>query len=318
MNTYLIEKKIYTHAEIFEHNNFTLNGYSFQNWEYSPANGCSGDAWLITKDVSGETMIEAINNFNSGLQPILSRASFISQCGMQYDVNPMFVFKKNDNPESIFFLDYIEESEEVPLMFMEEEHESLIKSLEYEKDAVFDFLTASNNSVTYHSRLVSLIMALEAIAGEKEAESVCKKCGDMNTYLTTDKTYIRDEILKDKDLYEKIYAYKTGIRNAIFHGKYHRTTDGTDYATLIYEKIVQYFNTKYGYKISTDVIGAPRNGLGKYQKSLLWAKPKDPAKKINLKTLLPLYKEAIGVSRSGLPFDDDFEEIRDTPKKEKY
>lgn len=288
-NKYLIEKKVYTYSEIFDHLNFEINGYYFKNWDFNHQKGPFGDAWLIRKEIEASNFIDAINVFLDELTPILSRACFISQCGMQYNINPLFVLRKNNNDENIFYFHFMEESEETNLCFMEEEQKTLIESLKYENDAVFDFLSASNNSLTYHSRLASLIMALESIAGDKEVTDKCK-CGIERKYISTNKSIIK-EVLDDDELYKKIYNYSDGIRNMIFHGKYYTTKDGTDYASIIYKKITHYFNTKHNFKISNEVVGAPRNGLGKYGEIKFFVKPKNPETTFDLKSLLEMYEE---------------------------
>ncbi len=289
MNEYSIERKIYTYSEIFEHLNFQIHGYYFKNYDFSQQEGAFGDAWLIKKEIRANNFIDAINLFNKELKPILSRACFISQCGMQYDINPLFCFKKNDNPDRIFYFHFMEKRDESNLCFMQEEQQSLVKSMEYQDDAVFDFLSASNNSLTYHSRLASLIMALESIAGETKKIEYCT-CGKERKYVTTNKDTIK-EILNDNELYKKIYDHSEGIRNIIFHGKYFRPEDGTDYASIIYKKIIEYFNSKYGLKIDTNIVGAPRNGLGKYGESKFFVKPKYTKTTFNLKSLLEMYEE---------------------------
>lgn len=316
MNKYLIEQKVYTYSEIWELLAFDFNGFNFKNWEYGEGAICLGNAWLVKKEVTVPSAIDAMNIFKKGLDIVLIRASFISQCSIQFYVNPFFILKLNDNPDKAFYLHFITESEEVPLHFMEDEQFSLAKSFEYTNDIVFDFLSASNSCLTNHSRLVSLIMALEAIAGEKEVEKCCTQCGlKAPKYFATNKQYIRDEILKDKDLYNKIYAHTHGYRNAVFHGKSFGFTDGVDYADLIYKKIIEYFNTKYGLKINTDVVGAPRNGLGKYGKSNVWAKPKNKDEEISLILLMPMYEEVNDNrfnNKDDLQFGLKFDYIGDT------
>lgn len=292
MNSYLIEQKVYTYSEIMKHQFFDINGFYFQNWNYGDGDMCLGNAWLVKKEIMAPSAVDAMNIFKKDLDIILIRASFISQCSIQFDINPFLILKLNNNPDNAFYLHFITEIKESALTFESNEQFSLRKSFEYMNDIVFDFLSASNNCLTNHSRLVSLIMALEAIAGEKEVQKCCTNCGlQAPKYFATNKQYIRDEILKDKELYTKIYAHNDGYRNAVFHGKSFGFTDGVDYADLIYKKIIEYFNSNYSFKINTNVVGTPRNGLGKYGKSNVWAKPKNLDQDISLRTLMLIYEE---------------------------
>ncbi len=290
MNTYLIQQKVESYAEIFEHDIFNINGYTFEHWKYDLTTPLE-NAWLVHKTISANNIIQAMNMFRDSLIPILNRASFVSQCGIQYQVNSIFVLKTNDNPENIFFMCSLHKSEEVSLCFQTEERESLEILMNMDNEVVFDFLTASNLSMTNHARLVPMILALEALSGEKEAVSNCPHCDkEARRYTSTDKEKIK-EILGD-DLYKVIYDYKEGLRNKLFHGKLFEAGDGIDYAQKVYEKIISFFNKKYKTKISEDVVGAPRNGLGKYSLVKVWAKPKTSSTyPINLRTLLPLFDE---------------------------
>lgn len=290
MNTYRIEQRIESFSEIFEHDIFSINDYTFEHWDYRDFQPYS-NSWLAYKTITASNMLEAMNMFRKGLIQILNRASFVSQCGMQYWVNSMFVLKTNSNPDNIFFMQSLHEFTEVPLSFQSEERDSLKILMEVDNEAVFYFLTESNLSMTNNARLVPLILALEALAGEKEITSTCNECGDKSRkYKSTNKEKIK-EILGDK-LFFAVYDYKTGLRNRLFHGKISDLSDGIDYAQEIYEKIILFFNKTYKTEISEDVIGAPRNGMGKYNMAKTWAKPKqNNTYFLGLRTLLPLFNE---------------------------
>lgn len=301
MNTYLIQQKVESFSEIYEQDKFTINGYLFEQWEYKHLEP-NENAWLIQKHIDSENIIDAMNQFKNELIPILNRVSLISQCGIQCVENSIFVLKTNNNQENIFFLIALDDSEEVPLSFQTEEIESLKKIINMENEVIFDLLSVSNLSMTNHSRLVPLILALEAMAGEREIISQCSKCGDTSRkYLSTDKEKIK-LILDDSNLYKKIYHHNDGLRNKLFHGKIFEFRDGVDYAQRIYDQIIRYFNKVYGTKICTETIGVPRNGLGKYTKGKVWAKPKSTNDILDLRTLLPLFNKK---RKSGFRIQDD-------------
>ncbi len=92
-----------------------------------------------------------------------------------------------------------------------------------------------------------LIIALESIAGEESIN-------------VTDKDYIKNVILKDNALFDKIFQHGTGIRNKIFHGKEVEIKD--NYVKKIYKSIVKYFNTKYHTTINLNVVNPQRTFSG--------------------------------------------------------
>jgi hypothetical protein len=52
-----------------------------------------------------------------------------------------------------------------------------------------------------------LLSSLEAIAGGRKTKR----------FLTTDKGFIEKQILKDKSLFDDLFAYGTGVRNKLLH-----------------------------------------------------------------------------------------------------
>ncbi len=288
MNTYLIQQKVESFSEIHKHNIFSVSNYTFEDWKYEYLTPRE-NAWLVHKEIKANNINEAIKTFEDGLIPILNIASFVSQCGIQYKLNSIFVLRKNNNSENIFFMQASNISKESTLSFQTEEKESLEILMKMDNKVVFDFLHASNLSMTNHGRLTPMILAIEAIAGEKEISETCS-CGKVRRYQSTDKVKIK-QILGD-ELNDMIYKHKIGLRNKLFHGKTFELGDRVDYAQRIYEKIISFFNKESETKISTDVVGAPRNGLGKYSGVQLLAKPKsNNIYTIDLRTMLPLFNE---------------------------
>lgn len=263
MNKYLIEHKIKTIAEIWgsteNKQSFNFHGFEFRQWEFSIPQGAIGDAWIAKREVEAKDAESAVQFFRKELLDIVRRVALISQCFASADFEPYFILRLNNNPEQAFFLSYSEESEHVSLPFGEEEKESLEKLEKFPNPVVLEYIAQSGRAATYTTRLAMLIIALESIAGEITQ-------GKTNT------RYIKDEILKNDKLYDEIFKFGIGIRNKIFHGK--EIVGGKDYAQIIYDRIIEFFNIKYGTKINTDVSQPQRHPFGNYYGYTGWFQPR--------------------------------------------
>lgn len=257
MNEYKITHKIKTLAEIWQP--FDYNGFKFRQWDFTPASGPIGEAWIAEKEIKATNLSEAISRFRKDLLEIVQRCCFVSQCYFSLIPESWMVVKKNNNPDNIFFLRFTKEEKTVPLHFDKEEIESLKKLESFPRKPAFMYLNESTNAVTFYSRLAMLIIALESIAGEKSPN-------------VTDKDYIKNNILKDGQLFDEIFAFRNGIRNKIFHGKDVILTE--NYINKIYKKIVEYFNSEFGTQINLDVVDPQRTPWGNYEELSSFFKPK--------------------------------------------
>lgn len=263
MNTYLIEHKIKTITELWDFaenkQSFNFCGFEFRQWDFNISDGAMGDAWIAKREVEAKDAESAIQFFRKELIDIVRRVAFVSQCFASADLEPYFILRLNDNPEQVFFLSYSEESEHVSLHFGEEEKESLEKLEKFPNPVVLEYIAQSGRAATYTTRLAMLVIALESIAGEISPGK-------------TNMQYIKDEILKNYDLHDEIFKFGTGIRNKIFHGK--EIVGGKDYAQLIYDRIIDFFNVKYGTKINTAVSQPQRHLFGNYYGYRGWLQPR--------------------------------------------
>jgi hypothetical protein len=116
-----------------------------------------------------------------------------------------------------------------------------------------------------------LASSLEGIAGER-------KTGE------TDHEYVKNTILKDEELHDKIFKYKDGIRNQLLHGK--KVDSGmhgdTPYVEIVYRKIIEYFNENHGTKIKTNVKNPPRTLGLNYDMWRGWLTPFSDENQINI------------------------------------
>ncbi len=285
MNRYLIEHKIKTLAHVWA-KCITYDGYEFRQWDRESQDKPNARALISHKSIDAQTVNDAIYAFREGLFRLVDRIAFLSQCYTSTEVQPFMIVRENDNSEKILYLYYSKESEGVPLGFSDREIEGLKKLESYtEKGDVFRYIREAANASSYYARLMMLISALEAIAGEKTGTK----------FKQTDKNYIRDHVLKDSDLYDKIYKYGDGIRNRLLHGgkvdlseTEHRDID---YVDKIYKAIVRYFNENYGTAINTKVVKPLRSPYGNYEVYNLWLKPKEMRGALDLKTVIAQFTE---------------------------
>ncbi len=245
MNSYKITQKIKTLAHL--HQPFDYEGFHFKQWGSTVKEGPTGHAWIADKLIEAGDIAKANNEFHKNLSKIIVQCCFVSQCYFRIISEPFMVLKQNDNPNNIIYLYHTKERKEVPLPFRKEEIES-VKHLEsFPRKVAFMYINESTNTTSFYSRLAMLIIALESIAGEKSTS-------------VTDKDCIKDDILKDNALFDKIFEHGTGIRNKIFHGKEVEIRE--NYVKKIYKSIVKYFNTEYHTTINLNVVQPQRTFSG--------------------------------------------------------
>jgi hypothetical protein len=299
VNTYFIEHKIRTLAKLWD-KKFTHNGFEFRQWDFTLQDGPIGGTWIARKAIEAQTAIVAINSFRKSLFRLVDRIAFLGQCYTFANVESFVIVRQNDNPTRVFFFQCAEETVGVRLSFDEGEIKSLTQLESYkEKGDVFRYLREAANASSYYTRLVMLISALEAIAGEKTGKKGHKQ---------TDKAYIRDHILKDTKLHDKIFKYGDGIRNRLLHGgkidlgaAEHRDID---YVDSIYRAIVRYFNENHGTEINTRVVRPLRTPYSNFTVDRAWLKPRQKGYVFDLKTVSEHYAEQYhrsGTAHAALP-----------------
>lgn len=283
MNEYLIEHKIKTLSQLSEP--FDYEGFNFRQWDFNYRNGWLGEAWISKKTIVAKNATEAINNFRKELIPIADCIAFVSQCYTTVELEPFMILKQNNNLEKILFLRYSYESKGVPLHFNDEEKNAL-KSLEnFKEKHTFRYLRESTNSSTFYTRLAMLVAALESIAGQKLIKD--KKY--------TNKEYIEKEIIKDENLFKKIFTYGEGIRPQLFHGcEIDLDSENINYVAEIYKKIVNFFNNKFNTKINIGVVNPQRTPFGNYRGGSVWLKLKNKENDINIKDVVEIFEKAFG------------------------
>lgn len=258
MATYIIQRRIDTLLELWEP--FELDGFSFRASGVDLIEGTQ-NGWVAKKEVEAETAKEAFNTSSKNFRRLVDRIAFIGQCQTTADLEDFLITKPND---SRFFWRCSKKRAPVPLQFNGEEVNSLRKSYDHEHNGdVFRYLTEAVNATSFYTMLVMLTSALESIAG-----SVTNERG----FRRVDKNYIAENILKDSNLCSRIFGHGAGIRNQILHGGFvdEKMHGGTDYNSIIYKAIINFFNEKHGFEISTEAVGTPRTVTGNYGIWMHW------------------------------------------------
>lgn len=278
MNTYIIEHKVRTLAELYEgiagNGIFEFRGFQFRQWDFTIAQGAVGEAWIARKEIQAYDFLDAISSFRRDLLDIVRRVSFVSQCFTTAELESFFVFRINNNPSQSFYYNFSEDAGPVPLHFDEDEKTSLLKLEDFNRPMALEYIAQSTRSATYTTRLAMLIIALESIAGEVTSGK-------------TDMEFIKKKILKDEDLHDEIFHFGTGVRNKIFHGKEIVATE-KNYVKVVYDKIIDFFNEEYRTSIDRSVIDPQRTPFGNYRGTHGWFRPSKEFSDWDLKRLIEI------------------------------
>ncbi len=265
MPGYIIEHKINTIARL--HESFESLGFVVSPHQYDIGEGtCSG--WIARTEVSARDVHVAAHQVGPELYNLVDKIAFVTQCYAVVAKEP-FLIKRTDRRNE-FFLRVSRVQKPVSLNFLDDQRESLkaLATFQEEQGPPFRYLREAINTTSFYPRLAMLVAALEAIAGEGKDGK-------------TDREYIRNEVLKDSELCDRIFKYGDGIRNQVLHGKkIDQDLHGDiEYTDEIYRKIVRYFNAKHGTKINTRARNTPRS-FGDYRFYDHWYQPNTSTKDV--------------------------------------
>lgn len=281
MLTYVVHHKIDTLLELWEP--FDFNGFSFSAWSVDYQAGRQ-DGWLVEKAIEADTVEEAYRLFSLQFFPLVDRIAFIGQCHTTAELETFIITKPNDNR---FFWRYAKKRGTVSLHFSGDEVQSLAALDQYEeKGDVFRYLREATNATSFYTMHVMLVSALEAMAGTTDETGRRK----------ANREYIANKILKDKQLCDRLFKYKEGIRNQILHGGFvdHGMHGGTNYNSIVYNAIINHFNDCYGLKIRETAKGVPRTITGSYDVWWHWCEWVKDDTRISLQLLNQKFDAADG------------------------
>jgi len=311
VNRYAIQHKIRTLAELYPDGAFSSEGFQFSQWDFSWSHGPAGQAWHASKTIDAQDADTAIRSFRSALSRVADRIAFVSQCFTTIEDQPFLILKEDNNPSMTFFFYHSSESGAVPLAFDDDERAALEALSSYEeKGNVFRLLREATNAPWFYPRFTMLVAALEAMAGEVLTADGKGKI--------TNREYIKDVILRDENLTNKIFRYRDGLRNQILHGRPidEKAHAGVDYIGKIYGAILRYFHDLHGVKINTSVVHPMRTPTENFMTWRGWLAPKRQDIEINLREIWKMsksqfeHKEQHGEQH----FDEIFDILTDNPE----
>lgn len=248
LNKYFISYKIATVAELieaFEYEGYKLTSYDPEWWK--------SDGWVASKIIKAKSAGEARFEFIKGLIPLVEQFSVISQCAFRFTANSYIIYKLNNNPHKIFYFYYVRQVEPTGLHFNHDEIAQLPKFSKIKNKTALLYIMESANVTTFYAKLSMLIMAVEGLAGEIVVEGK----------VMTNKVILK-EILGE-ELFKKLYPYREGLRNILFHGKAEDHSKFEGLVDTLYSQIRSYLRLKYDIQLSENVVHPQRNPNDNFQ-----------------------------------------------------
>lgn len=291
MNQYDIQQKIKTLVKIEEDFSdlknvkaeISADGLTFKQWGCTVRDGSIGDAWIVQSSVEAENAVAAYSVFSKKLNESLPRICFVSQCFLDFGYESSLIFRKNNNTNNSFVFARFEDTEGEGLSFGKHEEQVANKLKDYQYPQVFKFLQECINTPNYYARIALLFAALEAMSGEVERTSCDYPKG--KKYKTYNKDRMK-EILSDDKLFNDLFGTE-GLRHKLLHGSLFDFEFGEDYFSKIYKAIIKYFNKRYSFNITENVVSVPRSFNDKI-KLLLFLKATG---EIGLKEVIRIFTE---------------------------
>lgn len=254
---------------------FEIDGFDFSAWDYDPATGKS-NGWLAKSKVEASSADDAFKELFIKFQELVDRIAFVGQCYTSTDLEPFLISKIDDDR---FFFRYSKKRKVAPLHFGDAELHSLeiLKNFSSNGDA-FRYLREATNANSFYTMLVMLASSLEALAGHLEVRP--------GKY-QLNKEKLKQCILKDDKLVDRLFKYETGLRNQILHGGFvdQKRHGQTNYNRQIFDKIIDYLNENYGATISKCAVNRPRNLAGSFNTSQRWCRWLKTSEEFSLKTI---------------------------------
>lgn len=275
MAKYFIKHRIRTKAKCEKP--FDFEGIHFEHYEFNLQDGWLTDYWLASKEIKAKSWHEAANAFQSELRLILPKIAFISQCALEFSLEPFFVLNLDYN-EKIVFINHTKDVEGVGLHFTENEIKCL-KALHRSNvdDGFYDFVIDSTNASTLHTSLYMLFGALENLVQGKRSVK-CEKCKYEKEVDGVDPELLK-KILGGR-LYDQCWG-KDGLRHKMSHGKFPDIPQGLKEG--IYRKIVSFLNQEYKISINENVVNPQRGFTGNKHRGINFYKYFGEGKDLSLK-----------------------------------
>lgn len=210
---------------------FTAKDIVFTHWQYKDGiPWWTHNYWVATAGIEAGDFVQAWEIFQKRLAIIVPRISLVSQCYTECLREPYLILKESSD---VAYVRAVIDSKPSGLMFMEEEKKALYLLLDYPQipDEFFYYWNDATNSHGYSSKLLLMLLALEALA-KKSKHKV---------------DYAKLELILGSELKQDLWGLKgnsdDALRNRLVHGEYFQLKDGEkNFLVLIHNKLMTYFN----------------------------------------------------------------------------
>jgi len=249
-----------------------LDGFSFEPYDHREWYRCG--AWIASKTITATNCVKAFSSFLRNILIPVSKCSVISQCAFRLVGNSYFIYRENQNSEKVIFICHVYSTGYTGLHFTDHEIMQLPKFNAIPRKQALFFIMEAANASTFYTRLVMLLAATEALVGEiKKGKKV-----------ETNKKALRR--ILGSTLFDKFYAYGTGLRHKLIHGnldtKTHRRFNGL--AKKMYDRLRDYFKNEFGIQLNERVVHPQRNFYDNFYRADMFWKLKDE-KFLNLRLI---------------------------------
>jgi hypothetical protein len=278
--TYLCERRIRTLADNYvgvtprSYPSFIHDGVKYENWNFTPADGATGNEWLASSQIEAISLIDAHSIFRKKLLFAVPKIALISQCYTEFLLQPLLIHRQD---KDFAYFNNILNSPAVPLHFDDKSEKALVKLMKADiNPEFFYYWNDATNTTGASPKLLLLFSAIEAL---------CKKNGNFDKAL---RRSILGEVL-DTKFFEN---GNKGLRHRLVHGDYFQQGDfDQDYTLLIHQKIVAYFNSiQFSEELITpDVTHPQRHFDDNKLQSTSFIKRVDGKANFNLRTILNAY-----------------------------
>lgn len=227
---------------------FTAKEIVFTHWQYKDGiPWWTHNYWVAAAGIEANRFVQAWEIFQKVLAIVVPRISLISQFYTECLREPYLILKESSD---VAYVRAVVDSKPSGLMFMEEEKNALNLLVDYPQipDEFFYYWNDATNSHGYSSKLLLMLLALEALAKKSKYKV----------------DYAKLELILGKELKEHLWGTKEqsddALRNRLIHGEYLQVTDGEkDYLLLIHNRVMTYFNDSiFGEKLLQENVTDPQ------------------------------------------------------------
>ena len=253
MPRYLVSQKVRTVANV--NDAYAVNEFTFTQFE--PERGLASDAWEARSEVVANNFRDAFSMSRQVLLPLVDAISVVTQSAASLLATSHFVYRLEQNDDRLMFLYVARRRGPVGMPLGQAEQVRDIQKLLALPGSAVNYLREANNASTAKTQLAMLVIAAEALAGQKRITGTCKACGTEYAYGGTDKEKLR-AVLGDEAFYALYVKDGGSLRNLLFHGKAVPGDAVGQTVGATYRAIRTYLQKELGLESFEEIVGAPR------------------------------------------------------------